>query len=70
MHLMGCIGAASDKGSDQRTNASLQRYAATQAREGTLDAGGSMTAVSSILGQGPQIMLLRGYPDYVIPRCF
>ena len=40
---------------EQRTNEILQLYAATQAREGALDAGGSaMTAVSSILGQGPQ----------------
>ena len=41
---------------EQRTNEILQLYAATQAREGVLDAQGNpVPAVSSILGQGPQL---------------
>jgi len=41
---------------EQRTNEILQLYAATQAREGVVDAQGNpVPAVSSILGQGPQL---------------
>jgi chromosome segregation ATPase len=41
---------------EQRTNEILQLYAATQAREGVTDASGNpVPAVSSILGQGPQV---------------
>ena len=41
---------------EQRTNEILQLYAATQAREGVLDAQGNpVPPVSSILGQGPQV---------------
>jgi chromosome segregation ATPase len=41
---------------EQRTNEILQLYAATQAREGVMDAAGHpVAAVSSILGQGPQV---------------
>jgi len=41
---------------EQRTNEILQLYAATQAREGVVDAqGNTVPAVSSILGQGPQM---------------
>jgi TolA-binding protein len=41
---------------EQRTNEILQLYAATQAREGVVDASGNpVPAVSSILGQGPQL---------------
>jgi len=41
---------------EQRTNEILQLYAATQAREGVIDAQGNpVPAVSSILGQGPQL---------------
>jgi len=41
---------------EQRTNEILQLYAATQAREGVVDAQGNpLPAVSSILGQGPQL---------------
>jgi len=41
---------------EQRTNEILQLYAATQAREGVVDAQGNpVPPVSSILGQGPQM---------------
>ena len=41
---------------EQRTNEILQLYAATQAREGAVDAqGNAVPPVSSILGQGPQM---------------
>ena len=41
---------------EQRTNEILQLYAATQAREGIVDASGNpVPAVASILGQGPQL---------------
>ena len=41
---------------EQRTNEILQLYAATQAREGVVDGQGNpVPAVSSILGQGPQL---------------
>ena len=41
---------------EQHTNEILQLYAATQAREGVTDASGNpVPAVSSILGQGPQV---------------
>lgn len=41
---------------EQRTNEILQLYAATQAREGTVDAQGNpVPPVASILGQGPAV---------------
>lgn len=47
---------------EQRTNEILQLYAATQARDGVIDAQGNpVPAVSSILGQGPQLPAGRNH---------